>query len=162
MNDALKKAISRRVDRIRAGEDPQCLGRLPSGWVILAKFQPEPIVGGCMLLPDPAVPSLNALGAGDRARFLGDLATVGDAVLKATGAEHLNYLILCNQVPELHGHCVPRFVGESPERRAMDPFEAYDFGTARVADALGEDAGLAARLRAALLELGAAAPSATG
>lgn len=158
MTDALQTAITRRVDRIRAGRDPQCLARLNSGWVIMAKFQPESIPGGCMLLPDPVVPSLNDLGPAARAAFLGDLATVGDAVLLTTGAEHLNYLILCNQVPELHGHCVPRFESESPEHRAMDPFEAYDFGSARVADALGQDAGLARRLRAALLDLGGALP----
>lgn len=147
MSDALLHAISNRVARIHAGEDPQCLGRMPSGWAILAKHQPDGIVGGCMLLPDPVVPSLNHLAHDQRIEFLADFALLGDAVLAATGAERINYLILCNQVPELHGHCVPRFASEDPELRAKSPFEAYDFGSARVADATGEDKALFDRIR---------------
>lgn len=140
--------ISNRIARIKRGDDPQYLGQLPSGYAILAKFQPDPIVGGCMLLPDPTPATLNDLDADARARFLLDLSILGDAVLAATGAEHLNYLILCNSVPELHGHVVPRYATEDPAKRMLDPFEAYDFGAARVADAEGEDAKLAELLRA--------------
>lgn len=146
----LSKAISGRVERIRRGDDPQMIARMRSGWAILAKYQPEGIVGGCMLLPDPVPASLNALGPAEREVFLGDFARLGDAVMAATGAEHVNYLILCNLVPELHGHCVPRFDSEDPAKRSLDPFEAYDFGSARVADAAGPDAELMARLRAEL------------
>ena len=146
----LSRAISNRVERIRAGNDPQVIARMDSGWAILAKFQPDAIVGGCMLLPDPAVSSLNHLDDAARRQFLADFARLGDAVLEATGAEHLNYLILCNQVPELHGHVVPRFAAEDPVKRLMDPFEAYDFGSARVADAEGVDAELAEALRASI------------
>ncbi|MEM1453494.1 MAG: hypothetical protein AAF957_09445 [Planctomycetota bacterium] len=150
MNDALAHAISNRVARIHAGNDPQCLGRMSSGWAILAKFQPEPIVGGCMLLPDPVVPSLNHLAHDQRAAFLTDFALLGDAILAATGAERINYLVLCNQVPELHGHAIPRFAAEDPTLRLQDPFEAYDFSGARVADATGPDRALFERLRAEL------------
>lgn len=150
MSDALLHAISNRVARIRAGNDPQRIGRMPSGWAILAKFQPDAIVGGCMLLPDPVVPSLQHLTRDQRAGFLTDLSLLGDVILAATGAEHVNYLILCNQVPELHGHVVPRFVSEEPGARNKDPFEAYDFGAARVADAVGEDRALFERLQTEL------------
>ena len=143
----LSKAISGRVERIRRGDDPQMIARMDSGWAILAKYQPDGIVGGCMLLPDPVVPSLNHLGAEARERFLGDLARLGDAVLAATGAEHVNYLILCNLVPELHGHCVPRFRDEVPAKRVLDPFVAYDFGASRVADAEGCDRELFLRIQ---------------
>ncbi|MEO0650261.1 MAG: hypothetical protein AAFZ65_06250 [Planctomycetota bacterium] len=143
-------AISARVARIRAGDDPQCLARMPSGWAILGKYQPEGIVGCCMLLPDPVVASPNDLDQEQRRDFFGDLVRLGDAVLEVTGAERINYLVLCNQVPELHGHVVPRFAREDPERRLQGPFEAYDFGAARVADAEGRDAELFARLQAAL------------
>lgn len=153
MSDAQLHAISRRLARIHAGEDPQCIARMASGWAILAKFQPEPIVGSCMLLPDPVVPSLEHLPHDRRVEFLTDFATLGEAVHAATSAERINYLILCNQVPELHGHCVPRFANEEPDRRSLDPFAAYDFGGARIADATGVDRELFGRLRAQLERL---------
>ena len=146
-------AITRRLQRIRAGEDPQVLARMPSGWAILGKHQPEPVLGCCMLIPDPVVPSPNELSPAERARFFSDLVLLGDAILEVTGAERINYLVLCNQVPELHGHCVPRFAGEDPRLRLQGPFEAYDFAGARVADALGRDRALCERLRAALERL---------
>lgn len=149
-------AISRRVARIRAGDDPELLARMPGGWAILGKYQPEPVRGCCMLLPDPVVPSPNDLEPGARERFLGDLVLLGDAILGVTGAERINYLVLCNQVPELHGHCIPRFAAEEPARRLQGPFEAYDFGAARVADARGRDAELHAALASELQRLLAA------
>lgn len=142
--------ISGRVARIVRGEDPQLIGRMASGWAILSNQQPEPVTGCCMLLPDPVVSSVNDLDVETRAAFMGDFVRLGDAVLEATGAERINYLILCNQVPELHGHVVPRFATEDPEARRLGPFEAYDFAAARRADATGPDADLLARLKAAL------------
>ncbi|MEZ6015223.1 MAG: hypothetical protein R3F49_08925, partial [Planctomycetota bacterium] len=133
-------------------EDPCFLARLPSGFAILAKYQPDGIVGGCMLLPDPVVPSVNDLAPAARERFFGDMARLGDAILAATGAARVNYLVLCNLVPELHAHCVPRFAGEPLPQRHQDPFEAYDFGAARVADPDGADRGLLLRLQGALGE----------
>ena len=142
--------ITNRVERIRRGEDPQLIARMPSGWAILANQQPDAITGCCMLLPDPVVSSVNDLDDGARAKFMGDFVLLGDAVLDATGAERINYLILCNQVPELHGHAIPRFAGEDPERRKLGPFEAYDFPNARRVDATGPDAELLGRLKMAL------------
>lgn len=145
--------ISNRADRLRRGEDPQLIARMASGWAILANQQPGPITGCCMLIPDPVVAHVNDLDPAARAAFMTDLVTLGDAVLAATGAERINYLILCNQVPELHGHVIPRFATEDPARRRLGPFEAYDFPNARKADALGEDAALLTRLRQSLSSL---------
>lgn len=148
----LSRAISHRVARIRGGEDPQWLATLPSGHAILAKQQPDALRGCCMLLPDPVVASPNELSERERAQFFSDLVLLGDAVLAATGAERINYLVLCNQVPELHGHCIPRFAHEDPRLRLMDPFAAYDFSAARTADASGADRELHQRLQSALRE----------
>lgn len=142
--------IANRVARIVRGEDPQMLAKMPSGWAILSNQQPGPITGCCMLLPDPVVSSVNDLDAEARAKFMADFVTLGDAILEATGCERINYLILCNQVPELHGHCVPRFAGEDAELRKQGPFEAYDFANARRADAAGQDAELFGRIQTAL------------
>jgi diadenosine tetraphosphate (Ap4A) HIT family hydrolase len=146
-------AISARVARIRAGLDPELIAPMPSGYAVLGKFQPAPIRGACMLLPHDVVASPNDLAPAERVRFFADLVLLGDAILEATDAERVNYLVLCNQVPELHGHCVPRFASEDPSLRLRGPFEAYDFGAAPVADARGADRELHGRLRAALLRL---------
>lgn len=146
-------AISNRLARILAGEDPELLVRMPSGYAILGKFQPTAVRGCCMLLPDPVVASPNDLSHAERERFFSDLVLLGDAVLEVTGAERINYLVLCNQVPELHGHAIPRFAEEDPGLRMQGPFEAYDFGSAPVADASGPDAELHAKLRDALAGL---------
>ena len=144
--------IARRVERIRRGEDPQLIARMPSGWAILANQQPDAITGCCMLLPDPVVSSVNDLDEVARARFMVDFVRLGDAVLAATHAERINYLILCNQVEELHGHVIPRFSTEDSEARKLGPFEAYDFPDARRADASGPgaDRALLQRLKHAL------------
>lgn len=139
--------------RARSGADPELLARMPSGYAILGKFQPTPIRGSCLLLPHEVVASPNDLAPEARARFFGDLVLLGDAILAATGAERINYLVLCNLVPELHGHCVPRFASEDPALRVKGPFEAYDFPAAPVADARGADRELHARLRASLVRL---------
>lgn len=145
--------IFNRVQRIKAGNDPELIAELPSGYAILGKYQPEPITGCCMLLPKAVVSSPNDLSKADRAQFFSDLVLLGDAIMQVTGSNRINYLVLCNQVPELHGHCVPRFESEDPTLRMQGPFEAYDFGNARVADAKGMDKDLHAKLKLAIQDL---------
>lgn len=142
--------ISNRVTRIKAGNDPELIAKMPSGYAILGKYQPDAITGCCMLLPKAVVPSPNDLNHADRAQFFADLVLLGDAIMQVTGSERINYLVLCNQVPELHGHCVPRFDAEDPTKRMQGPFEAYDFGNARVADASAQDKELHTKLQATL------------
>ncbi len=128
------------------------IARLPSGWAILGDAQPDAIVGCCTLLADPPVASINDLDEADRGRFMADFVRLGDAILATTGAERINYLIFCNQAPELHGHAMPRFATEDPDRRRLGPFEAYDFPNARRAEPEGVDASLLARLRTMLAD----------
>lgn len=145
--------ISNRVERIKAGNDPELICEMPSGYAILGKYQPDPINGCCMLLPRTVVASPNDLDHDQRAQFFSDLTLLGDAIMKVTGSNRINYLVLCNQVPELHGHCVPRFDTEDPTLRKQGPFEAYDFGNARIADAKGHDQQIHAELQEALTKL---------
>lgn len=142
--------ISARVERLRLGDDPQTLARLASGWAILGDRQPGAIAGSCVLMPDPVVASVNDLDPEARGVFLTDLVRLGDAILAATGAERVNYLILCNQAPELHAHAIPRFSSEDPAKRRLGPFEAYDFPNARPPEPEGLDRELIRRLRASL------------
>lgn len=82
-----------------------------SGWLIVADTQP--VQGYCQLLSDPIVPSLNDLQGQERMQYLADCVTVGDALLKATGAARINYETWCNQEPSLHTHIVPRYLTEA-------------------------------------------------
>ena len=85
--------------------------------------------GYCLLLPDPVVPSLNSLSGSARSTFLLDMARIGDALLKVTGAHRINYEILGNSEPELHAHIFPRYHHEPEERRRM-PAWFYDWSSA--------------------------------
>jgi len=142
--------IAERVERIRGSGDAQLVARLASGYAILNDRQPGAIAGCCVLLPARVVPSINDLNADERAAFMADLLLLGDAVLAATGAERINYLILCNQAPELHAHVIPRFASEDPVKRRLGPFEAYDFGAAPACEPAGRHRELLARIRAEL------------
>lgn len=146
----MSNPIADRIARIKAGDDPHALGPLRSGYAIFSNQQPAALAGCCMLLPDPTPAHLNDLTHDERSLFLSDLAILGDAVREATGCERLNYLMLCNQVPWLHGHVVPRFADEDPSRRGLDPFAAYDFPGAPLADATGPHRELVLALRTAL------------
>lgn len=142
--------IAERVERIRASGDAQLVARLASGWAILNDRQPVAIAGCCVLLPARVVASVNDLDAGERAAFMADLLALGDAVLAATGAERINYLILCNQAPELHAHVIPRFADEDAEKRRLGPFEAYDFGASPACEPVGRHRELLTRIKAEL------------
>ena len=148
---ASREVVDRRM-RLCGSTSWRLIARMASGWAILGNQQPDGINGCCMLLPDPVVPSINDLNERDRSAFMTDFIRLGDAVLAATGAERINYLILCNQVPELHGHAIPRFNTEDSDARRLGPFEAYDFAGARRADAEGRDAELIRQLRAELAD----------
>ena len=143
----MSTAIHRRVEACRAGADPTCVARLGSGWAVMGDRQVLP--GYCLLLPDPVVPQLNAMPADAQARFLADMARLGQAVLVATGAVRINYAMFGNLEPALHAHVLPRFVSEPAELRTAHPW-CYDWSAARPFDA-SIDGALLATLRQRLL-----------
>jgi len=143
----MSTAIHRRVEACRAGADPTCVARLGSGWAVMGDRQVLP--GYCLLLPDPVVPQLNAMPADAQARFLADMARLGQAVLVATGAVRINYAMFGNLEPALHAHVLPRFVSEPAELRTAHPW-CYDWSAARPFDA-SVDGALLATLRQRLL-----------
>jgi diadenosine tetraphosphate (Ap4A) HIT family hydrolase len=120
-------AIHAQVIAAREGRDPRVIARLFSGWAVFGERQ---IVRGyALLLPDPVVPNLNALGARERIAFLSDMSRLGDALLKVTGAARINYAIFGNQDPALHAHVIPRYLDEPEELRSKHPW-AYDWSDA--------------------------------
>lgn len=127
MSSLAKTIVAQRVALAREGGNPWLVGRLASGWVVMSDKQVVP--GQLILLSDPVVTSLNALGATERQRFLSDMALVGDALLAVTGCERVNYDILGNTDPALHAHIVPRYADEPDDRRRM-PIWLYDWSAA--------------------------------
>src|SRR6266446_2054177 len=99
-------AIHAQVIAAREGRDPRVIARLFSGWAVFGERQF--VRGYAVLLPDPVVPNLNALGVRERIAFLSDMSRLGDALLKVTGALRINYAIFGNQEAALHAHVIPR------------------------------------------------------
>ncbi|MGB6605008.1 MAG: hypothetical protein WBE65_12025 [Steroidobacteraceae bacterium] len=120
-------AIHAQVLAARAGREPRVIARLYSGWALFGERQF--VRGYALLLPDPVVPNLNALGVRDRGAFLTDMASLGDALLKATGALRINYAMFGNEEPALHAHVIPRYLDEPEPMRVRHPF-AYDWAAA--------------------------------
>jgi diadenosine tetraphosphate (Ap4A) HIT family hydrolase len=115
--------IHQRVEAAKKGDNPTVICRVPSGWAVLGDVQF--LRGYSLLLPDPVVPDLNALGAQQRLQYLGDMAILGDALLEVTGAYRVNYEILGNTEPALHAHVTPRYTTE-PEELRKGPAWFYD------------------------------------
>ena len=115
--------VAEQVERARLGRHERLIGRLRSGWLCLGSYQFLP--GYCVLIADPVVESLNALDLELRARFLLDMAAIGDALLAVTGAWRVNYAVLGNGDPTLHAHLQPRYLSEAVELR-QGPVDRYD------------------------------------
>jgi diadenosine tetraphosphate (Ap4A) HIT family hydrolase len=147
-------AIHTQVIAAREGRDPRVIARLFSGWAVFG--QQQFVRGYTLLLPDPVVPNLNALGARERIAFLSDMSRLGDALLKVTGAARINYAIFGNQEPALHAHVIPRYLDEPAALRAAQPW-AYDWDAAPAFERTSCEE-LAARLLRELSRLGVTKP----
>jgi len=99
---------------------------------------PQVLRGYCLLLPDPVVPQLNAMPAGAQARFLADMARLGQAVLEVTGALRINYAMFGNLEPALHAHVFPRYESEPEHLKTAHPW-GYDWSMARPFDPDGDN-----------------------
>jgi diadenosine tetraphosphate (Ap4A) HIT family hydrolase len=147
-------AIHQQVLAAREGRDARVITRLYSGWVVFG--QQQFVRGYALLLPDPVVPTLNALGAKERSQFLLDMTKVGDALMKVAGALRINYAIFGNVEPALHAHIVPRYVDEPEEMRAAHPW-TYDWNAAPQFDRTSLEE-LAESLRRELTRMGVTKP----
>jgi diadenosine tetraphosphate (Ap4A) HIT family hydrolase len=120
-------AIHAMVARCKVGDYPAAVTRLPSGWAVLGEQQVFP--GYCLLLPDPVVPHLNALQGSARAQFLGDMARIGDVLMRLKAALRINYAVFGNVEPALHAHIFPRLSSEPETLRTLQPW-ALDWSQA--------------------------------
>lgn len=124
---ASETAIHRQVAALREGHEPRLIARMSSGWALFGERQF--VRGYLLLLPDPVVPTLNALKQKERAQYLLDMGRLGDALLKVTGALRINYAVFGNQDPALHAHVIPRYADEPEALRTAHPW-AYDWAQA--------------------------------
>ena len=147
-------AIHTQVTDAREGRDLRVICRLYSGWAVFGERQF--LRGYALLLPDPVVPTLNTLGAQERQAFLLDMARLGDALLKVTGAIRINYAIFGNVEPALHAHVIPRYADEVEKLRTAQPW-AYDWEVAPVFDRAAYQE-LAESLRRELTRMGVTKP----
>ncbi len=146
--------IHQWVAAARDGREPRVITRLYSGWVLFG--QQQFVRGYSLLLPDPVVPSLNALGAKERTQFLMDMTRVGDALLKVCGAMRINYAMFGNAEPALHAHVIPRYLEEPEDKRTAQPW-AYDWAQAPPYDRQNMEE-LAESLRRELTRMGVTKP----
>jgi diadenosine tetraphosphate (Ap4A) HIT family hydrolase len=108
-----------RVGAARRGENPMVLARMRSGFAVIGDTQHLP--GYCLLLSGVAgADHLSDLELPARTEFLLDLSLLGEAVqiaCRPDGLRRVNYEVLGNSQPWLHGHVHPRYEWEPPERR---------------------------------------------
>jgi diadenosine tetraphosphate (Ap4A) HIT family hydrolase len=107
-----------RVGSALRGENPLVMVRMRSGFAVIGDTQHLP--GYSLLLTDdPAVNHLTDLEWERRMQFLFDLSLVGEAVERACrrdGLHRINYEVLGNSIPILHGHVHARYDWESPDK----------------------------------------------
>jgi diadenosine tetraphosphate (Ap4A) HIT family hydrolase len=118
-----------RDDRIGAahrGENPLVMAQMRRGFAVIGDTQHLP--GYSLLLTDD--PSLNHLSDLDwegRKEFLFELSLLGEAVERAcrsNGLRRINYEVLGNSIPILHGHVHARYEWE-PQDKIGGPVWRY-------------------------------------
>jgi diadenosine tetraphosphate (Ap4A) HIT family hydrolase len=107
-----------RVGSALRGENPLVMARLRSGFAVIGDTQH--LLGYSLLLTDdPSVNHLTDLDWERRRQFLFDLSLIGEAIERAcreNGLRRINYEVLGNAEPILHGHVHPRYDWEPPDR----------------------------------------------
>lgn len=128
----MSNLVIERVELARRGQNPFLICHLRSGWLVIGDVQPVP--GYCVLLADPVVESINALGLAERAQYALDVFRAGDALLSVTDAYRINYETLGNSEPALHTHIIPRYRDEPDDKRVRPAWVAYDWRASRKFD----------------------------
>jgi len=107
-----------RIGSAHRGENPLVIARMRSGFAVIGDTQHLP--GYSLLLTDdPSVDHLTDLDWERRREFLFELSLIGEAVecvCRDKGLRRINYEVLGNAIPYLHGHVHPRYDWEPPNR----------------------------------------------
>jgi diadenosine tetraphosphate (Ap4A) HIT family hydrolase len=100
------------------GENDKVMARMRSGFAVIGDTQHLPGYS-LLLVDDITVDHLTDLPRSRRRDFLLDLSLLGEAVFTVTrerGAHRINYEVLGNSWPHLHGHVHPRYGWEPPDK----------------------------------------------
>jgi diadenosine tetraphosphate (Ap4A) HIT family hydrolase len=107
-----------RVGSAHRGENPLVMARMRGGFAVIGDTQH--LAGYSLLLTDdPSVNHLTDLDWERRTQFLFDLSLLGEAVglaCRDNGLRRINYEVLGNSLPILHGHVHARYEWEPPDR----------------------------------------------
>lgn len=127
MDDERNRELYSRLDATARGEATNLLTELRTGFAVFGDSQRLP--GYCVLLYRDRVEHLDDLTDPERVAFLRDLALLGEAVRTACAAHdsafrRVNYEVLGNSWPHLHGHVHARYEWEPDEYRG-DPVWCY-------------------------------------
>ncbi|GGK54851.1 HIT family protein [Nocardia camponoti] len=100
---------------------------MSTGWAIMANTQHLP--GYCILMYDGDADQLTELPVDERVAFMRDVVLLGEAVERAcravdSGFLRINYEVLGNTWPHLHGHVHARYWWE-PEELRIGPVYLY-------------------------------------
>ena len=124
----MSNLIAERVALARAGSNPYVITKLSSGWLVIGDVQP--LLGYCVFLADPVVPSINDLSEADRVQYSLDVLRAGDALLAVSNAYRINYETLGNTEQALHTHIIPRYLDELDDKRKMPAMMMYSWADA--------------------------------
>jgi len=89
------------------------------------------LLGYCVFLADPVVPSINDLSEADRVQYSLDVLRAGDALLAVSNAYRINYETLGNTEQALHTHIIPRYLDEPDDKRKMPAMMMYSWAEAK-------------------------------
>lgn len=129
-------------------ENPYLIAELDTGYAVLGDNQMYR--GYTIFLAKRCVPELHELPGDERARFLGEMSVVAEAVFRAFSPRKLNYELLGNSVAHLHWHLVPRYADDPRPRWPIWSNPAFIDAPPVTAIDPGELAELRERVRAAL------------
>jgi len=101
--------ICHRIARFKP-DSPYLIAEMETGYAVLADNQLYP--GYTIFLAKRCVPEVHELPPAERARFLGEMAQVAEAVFRACAPRKLNYELLGNSVSHLHWHLFPRYADD--------------------------------------------------
>jgi len=124
----MSNLIAERVALARAGSNPYVITKLSSGWLVIGDVQP--LLGYCVFLADPVVPSINDLSEADRVQYSLDVLRAGDALLAVSNAYRITYETLGNTEQALHTHIIPRYLDELDDKRKMPAMMMYSWADA--------------------------------
>lgn len=110
--------VCRRIALAEAGENPEFVARLRTGYVFLHSGRPE-YPGYTLFSCKQCVPELHQLESNWQAAFLREMAAVGHSVFLGFEPAKMNYALLGNGVPHLHWHIIPRHNDDPNPKRTV-------------------------------------------